>query len=57
MPESGTPVYPSLTNYMGLDISPRTIALNMPEYSGALSVQPNVSFEKFMTLLLALQED
>lgn len=28
-----TPIYPTLNDYMGLDLSPETIAQNMPEYS------------------------
>jgi len=35
---SAPPVYPVLNDYMGLDLSPETIAKNMPDYSTALSV-------------------
>ncbi|KAJ1530633.1 hypothetical protein ONE63_005507 [Megalurothrips usitatus] len=40
-----SPVYPTLNDYMGLDLSPETIALNMPEYGPpavltAMQLQP-----------------
>ncbi|XP_034252404.1 syntenin-1-like isoform X2 [Thrips palmi] len=35
-----TPLYPTLNDYMGLDLSPETIALNMPEYSTVAVVPP-----------------
>lgn len=38
-----TPLYPTLNDYMGLDLSPETIALNMPEYASmAVAVVPPV---------------
>ena len=38
-----TPIYPTLNDYMGLDLSPETIAQNMPEYSVS-AVPTSVSF-------------
>lgn len=43
-PYSSAIVYPSLGNYLGLDLSPETIRANMPEFSeGALILSPNGS--------------
>lgn len=33
MPSNGSPLYPSLGEYMGLELSEAVIAENMPEYS------------------------
>ncbi|XP_054288920.1 syntenin-1-like [Macrosteles quadrilineatus] len=33
-------VYPSLADYMGLELSPAVIAANMPEYAGTVAIQP-----------------
>ncbi|XP_046680004.1 syntenin-1-like [Homalodisca vitripennis] len=33
-------VYPSLSDYMGLELTPEVIAANMPEYVGTVALQP-----------------
>ncbi|XP_014244142.1 syntenin-1-like [Cimex lectularius] len=33
------PVYPSLTEYMGLDLSNKSISMNIPDYSKSLAIQ------------------
>lgn len=43
-----SPLYPALNDYMGLDLSPETIALNMPEYA-AMAVAPSVQLQPVPT--------
>lgn len=43
MPTPSAHVYPSLSDYMGLDLTPEVIAANMPEYVATVAIQPPVS--------------
>lgn len=41
-PQSSTVLYPSLNDYMGLELTPEMIASNMPEYSAVVAVHTPV---------------
>lgn len=55
---SGNAVYPALGDFMGLELSPETIALNMPEYmqivQSVCEYFPQCAFRSFKYLMYIL---
>lgn len=45
----GASVYPSLGDYMGLELSEEVLSQNMPEYLQIIQYQSSVSMFSFMT--------
>lgn len=54
MPHPSAHVYPSLSDYMGLDLTPEVIAANMPEYVATVAIQPPVSSLLYIVSLRGL---
>lgn len=46
-------VYPSLSDYMGLELTPEVIAANMPDYIGTVAVQPPVSWALLVNIIIS----